>query len=754
MLKRVLLYQIVFALFGVFITLSSASLIFFYIDSKNIVDTNLKHNLDHTLRFIQKAYKLPLWNFDKREIFELSIGLLQQDMIVAVNVNNEYEFFTSVIKDDYKLKKSIHSTKIVNQPFFIKSELKDIEKVDLDILFDNRVIGSLEIFYTNHFSFEEIKSRAKQLTYVLLLYTFLTISIIYYIISKKVLKPVLTLAKFTVEVAETHNFSLRAKYDKKNEIQSMYNGFNYLLSSILKREKERDLLDFELNRTRNYLKNVLQAMSSIMFAVDDKFIIKFWNKAAADHTGLNEEDVIEKSFSLIEARFNFLKPYIKKVFTNLNTINMHRQVLEEQQFVDIYLYPLMFENEVSVVIRIDDVTELERKESQLVQAQKMETVGTLAGGLAHDFNNILNGIVGTLSIIKHKISNEIVIESDKMKSYLDILDNSSNRATDLVQQLLSLSRKQDIDFKPVDLNVAIKNVLKICQNSFDKKVVIKATFSIKKAIIFGSLSHLEQILLNLCINAYHAMTIMRTEKQSKEGVLSIALDFIKNDRVFATQHTEAKEDYYWKVQVGDTGIGMSQSLISKIFEPFFTTKGKDKGTGLGLTMVYNIVKEHRGFIDVYSEVNYGTTFHIYFPVYSDSEITYDKNVPDTIFKDSGLVLVIDDEPLVRNTLKEMLEICGYKVETAIDGDDGVSRYFDLKDKLKFVILDMIMPKKSGKEVYQILKKDNPGLKVIIASGFKQDERVEQVIKAGVAAFIQKPFTLDKLIRTIKFVFNM
>lgn len=752
-MKKVLLNQIVISILLAFLALSSIALLFFLYDSKRIGEHDLQHNIDHTLRFVQKAFKLPLWNFDRREILELTSGLLQQDMFVAVNVYNEYDFFVGSVKDNYKEKKFIHQTYVIETPFKIRNTQKDLRVKTLEITFDSRVIGYLEIFYTDFFTLQEVLSRAYQLSLVLLIYTLLTIALIYFIISKKILSPVFNLVNFVVKVAETHDFSMRAVYNKENEIKLMYNGFNYLLSSILKRDKERDVLESELSKTRNYLQNVLQSMPSIMFAIDNDNKITFWNKSAEKYTEEDSFDVVGKPFSGVEKHFDNLGKYINIVNERKTTLFLHRQAFMEQYTVDIYLYPLFFDNEMSIVVRIDDVTEFERKETQLIQAQKMETVGTLAGGLAHDFNNILNGIVGTLSIVKHKLNNEIVIEADKMKAYLDILDNSANRATDLVQQLLSLSRKQDIDFRPLDLNIAIKNVIKICQNSFDKKIVIISTFSSGQAIINGSMTHIEQILLNLCINAYHAMTFMRAEGEPREGSLSIGLDYIKTDPIFNSQHQEATEQCYWKIQIGDTGVGMSQSVLSKIFEPFFTTKGKEKGTGLGLTMVYNIIKEHRGFVDVYSEVGLGTTFHLYFPVLSEDALVEEKKELSEAFHDNGMVLVIDDEPLVRNTIKEMLELCGYTVEIAVDGDDGILRYNELKSKVKFVILDMIMPKKSGKDVFYVLKKDNPDLKIILASGFKQDERVDEVLKAGASGFIQKPFTFDKLTNTIRKIFK-
>ncbi|MDD4155312.1 MAG: hypothetical protein PHY08_01960 [Candidatus Cloacimonetes bacterium] len=208
-MKKVLLNQIIIALIIVFLILSAIALLIFSLDSKRTTDDNLKRNIDHTLRFIEKAYKLPLWNFDLREIEELSEGLLQQDIFVAVNVYNEYEFSMGMVKENYKEKRIIHQTQRVDTPYQLRINQDDIHSRTLDIFFDRRRIGHLEIFYTDYFAFREQVSRAVELALMLFVYTFITIMIIYFIISKKFLSPVFKLVEFVVKVAETHDFTLK-----------------------------------------------------------------------------------------------------------------------------------------------------------------------------------------------------------------------------------------------------------------------------------------------------------------------------------------------------------------------------------------------------------------------------------------------------------------------------------------------------------------------------------------------------------------
>ena len=271
-----------------------------------------------------------------------------------------------------------------------------------------------------------------------------------------------------------------------------------------------------------------------------------------------------------------------------------------EEYHNISIFPLIANGIKGIVIRVDDITELEKKEQQLRQAQKMEIIGTLAGGLAHDFNNILGGITGSLSLLKFKLQKDTALDHDFMIKYLNIMEEAGRRAADLVKQLLSISSKQEMTLEPVDLDITIEHVMQICRNSFDKCIDLETLFSGTKAMINASPTQIEQVLLNLCVNAAHAMTTMRKEDEPQGGKLTVSLKKIFADKNFCIAHPEAHELEYWALTVQDTGVGMDTKTVAKIFDPFFTTKQKDKGTGLGLAMAYNIVQQHGGFIDVYS----------------------------------------------------------------------------------------------------------------------------------------------------------
>ncbi len=402
-----------------------------------------------------------------------------------------------------------------------------------------------------------------------------------------------------------------------------------------------------------------------------------------------------------------------------------------------------------VVCAADDITDMRSQEEQLRQAQKMETVGSLASGLAHDFNNILGGITGALSIMRFKIGKEPTCLVEDVSKYVQMIDDSTQRAIDMVQQLLTLARKQDVSLVPVDLNTGANHVIMICKSTFDKSIELEMQSISESAMVMADPTQIEQVLLNLCVNASHAMTIMKDEGEPYGGRLSVCIDRITTDSFFKAAHPESKEMDYWRISISDTGIGMDTRTAAKIFDPFFTTKKNGLGTGLGLSMVYSIIKQHNGFIDVYSEKGLGSTFNLYLPVldnYSKEDVEYSKSTEP--LQGSGLILVVDDDEMMRHVGRSILELCGYTVITADNGEEGVNVYRERNHDITAVLLDLVMPKKSGLDAFHEMKKINKNIPVIASSGFRQDERVQKMLDDGCRAFVQKPYTMMTLAVTM------
>lgn len=331
-------------------------------------------------------------------------------------------------------------------------------------------------------------------------------------LQKFISDPVLHLSNVVNRVSVEGSYDLRLEKTFNDEIGILYMGFNDMLEQIHNREDA-------LKRTQSFLKSVIEAMPSILIALNYEGIITQWNKAASNLTGIPSEKAVGKNLWEILPSFRRYQNAAEMVLKQQRSRNFFKEYLElnnTKLYINLSFYPLVVETMTGIVIRVDDVTEIEKKEQQLRQAQKMETVGTLAGGLAHDFNNVLGGIIGTLSLIEIKMKDENV-KKESIKKYWDDISKLANRASDMVNQLLAISRKEELSFSSVDLNFTIRHVVKICNSTFDKSIEINPNYFEKPAKVFADPTQIEQVLLNLCVNASHAMTIMRPDNSHWGG---------------------------------------------------------------------------------------------------------------------------------------------------------------------------------------------------------------------------------------------
>ena len=379
--------------------------------------------------------------------------------------------------------------------------------------------------------------------------------------------------------------------------------------------------------------------------------------------------------------------------------------------------------------------ELKMTQTQLLQAQKMEAIGQLAGGIAHDFNNILTAIIGFGTLLKRETEKD-----DLLRSYITVILTSAERAAHLTQALLAFSRKQIINPKPINLNQIILDVKNILSRIIGEDIECSTVFTNKDLVVMADRGQIEQVLMNLATNARDAMP--------GGGRLTIKTEHIELNHEFVKAHGYGKPGSYAVISVEDTGQGIDEKTKERIFEPFFTTKEVGKGTGLGLAMAYGIIKQHDGYINVYSEPGRGTTLKIYLPlIKSEAE---EERQEDLLVVKGGTetVLVAEDDASVRELIKEILLGYGYKVIEAEDGEDAVRRFKENKDGIRLLILDVIMPKKNGKKVYDDIMKERPDVKVIFMSGYDAN-----VIHKKEFDFISKPISIEKLLRKIREVLD-
>lgn len=393
---------------------------------------------------------------------------------------------------------------------------------------------------------------------------------------------------------------------------------------------------------------------------------------------------------------------------------------------------------------ISDISELEKKDQQLRQAQKMETIGTLAGGLAHDFNNILGGIVGSVSLLDMQLVDGAAPDYHEMRECLGIIRDASERAADMIKRLLMLSRKHEPHYNTADLNELCDNVIRICRSSLPKSVDIRFSPSDEKASVLVDPVQIEQVVLNLCINASHAMTIMRAPGERQGGILSVNVRRRKDAGLNETGQT-ALEDF-WTVRVSDTGVGMDASTRARVFEPFFSMKPDRAGSGLGLSMAYAITEKHNGLLRLESEPGRGSVFELFLPSFeSESPGIEVRDETGSVECYTGIILVVDDEDIMRNVLRRMLERSGYTVILAGNGEEGIALYRERMSEIDAVILDMSMPGLSGRETFRVLKDMNPDVSVVIVSGFRQEDDFQAMLREGAVSFMQKPFTAAELV---------
>ena len=381
---------------------------------------------------------------------------------------------------------------------------------------------------------------------------------------------------------------------------------------------------------------------------------------------------------------------------------------------------------------ITDITERKKLENQLFQAQKMEAIGQLAGGIAHDFNNILTVIIGFSTLIEMDMDKD-----DPQKANLSNVLAAADRAADLTRNLLTFSRKQDIDPHPIDLNQTIRKTNKFLKRIIGEDIEFRTIFGQEFVTVNADSGQIEQVLMNLATNARDAMP--------KGGLLSIETGAVEVDDEYIKAHGCGEPGWYASVSVSDSGEGMDEATCKRVFEPFFTTKEVGKGTGLGLSNVFGIIKKHNGFINVYSEPGIGTTFRILLPLIKSKVAEKHARAEEVIENGVGTILVADDDASIRALAEKALSMFGYTVITAVDGNDALVKFKENKDRIDLAILDIIMPEMNGKDAFNEMKKIDPALKAVFISGYTSDIiRKRGLFEQGLE-FVAKPLNLKQLL---------
>ena len=489
---------------------------------------------------------------------------------------------------------------------------------------------------------------------------------------------------------------------------------------------------------------VEQSAESVIIC-DAAGIIQYVNPAFTTITGYTREDVIGQSSRLLRSDKHSSDFYQQLLATIRKGDTWRGEIINRRKdgrriVAELVITPVRGENgEIIEFIGIhNDVTERRALERQLVQAQKQEAIGQLAGGIAHDFNNVLGAILGMAELGMTEVS-----EGSKILERLEKIRHHAGRAAALTRQLATFARRQVIELRDINLNDPVKEVISLLGETLGTDIELHTALGSDLSVTRADPGQVEQIILNLCLNARDAMP--------HGGRLSIETDSVCLDEQYCRLHASARAVPYVRLTVTDTGTGMDPQTVEHIFEPFFTTKDPGLGTGLGLATAYSIVKQHDGFIQVYSEPGEGTIFRIYFPVTASAAPAAAAAAPPELAVRGGheTILVADDHDGMRDLLAESLHALGYRVLLAMDGEGAVQEFTAHRDEIDLAILDVVMPKLRGPDAYRQMAALRPELPVIFCTGYSSDGPQIDSAKAEIATILQKPYTVKSLAQQVR-----
>ena len=500
---------------------------------------------------------------------------------------------------------------------------------------------------------------------------------------------------------------------------------------------------------------ILDSVGDGIIGMDNKGKHMFVNPAAASMLGYSAKELMSKhGCSLWHHPHISHSDYIRNKCQILSVMDTKKSITNRTEMfwkkngksfpVEYTSTPIIEGNEITgVVVVFKDISEQLKLENKLVQVQKIESIGTLAGGVAHDFNNILTSIIGHAELMSQKLDDDNPFLKD-----IDSILFAGKRAAELTSQLLAFSRKQVYNPKVVDINQVLNNALKMQRRliSEDIKIVVNLSSNIPR--VKADPVQLEQILMNLMVNARDAVNEAKRDDGEMKIIVEAGSEFLDDN--YIQSHPGSHSGYFATISISDNGIGMDKQIRDKIFDPFFTTKEVGKGTGLGLATVYGIVKQNNGYINVYSEVGEGTAFKIYWPAIEDEDsLLFDKKEDSKILYGDETILIVEDDPAVRKFVISALKSLGYTVISAPNGKEALRIVSDGKVHINLLMTDIVMPGMNGEALAEKVKSIIPNINVLYTSGYAENHIVSKGMLNNNIHFIQKPYSIRLLSEKIR-----
>src|SRR5919199_3498897 len=529
-----------------------------------------------------------------------------------------------------------------------------------------------------------------------------------------------------------------------------------MVGGALVEESQQNAVCFVLDISdRKIAEQKIREQAALLDITTDAILVRdlsnqilFWSKGAEDLYGWKAQEALGKNANQLLYRLETLSQ-LENNWKNLAECGswqgeLYQVTKEGKEIIVASRWTLVRDEDgvpTSILTVNTDITEKKLLEAQFLRAQRMESIGTLASGIAHDLNNALTPVMMTVQLLETKLHGK------QSQEWLSIMKTNVKRGADLVKQVLSFARGLEGKRTPLQVQHLIKEIERIAKQTFSKAIAIRTDIPTQKLwTISGNATQLHQVLMNLCVNARDAMP--------EGGTLEISARNQWIDAQYARMNLDAKVGPYVVITVSDTGIGIPREIIDRIFEPFFTTKEVGKGTGLGLSTVIGIIKSHGGFFNVKREKGKRKKFNVYFPVTPTTEEDCTSGETHEFLAGQGeVVLVVDDEDSIREITKTSLETYGYKVLVASDGIEAIGLYTHHKKDISVVLIDMMMPSMDGPTTIRVLKKINPQVKIIGVSGLVSNHKMIELIGNSVKTFLPKPYTSNELLKNLQLVLN-
>ncbi len=714
--RRSIARDLALGLTGIIVLITLILIILYqtYSNRKLVIDTQAR--AEHIIDEAGDIFFLPLYNFDNQTLQHIArVYLDGNDFVSGITIKTEYNDL------------------LFNE---VNGPVDQLIRKDKVLFAKNKEIGTVTLYFSNQKLREQQRDTIKTGVIVILVLLIVMLAAMDLFMQIWLKKPLLQLTNGIRQIA-SGDYTHPLPPAPQQEVNAIIDEVNTMAHRIA--EQKKQLEDSE-KRYRSIfegaMEGIFQETPEGSFLTANPAMAKIFGYDSPEELMHSCTDTARQLYTHPRVRQQLMHALETEGFvTNLPLEMRHRKghvltIAMTARFVcNEKKEPVYIEGLVS------DISRQQQMEAELRQAQKMEAIGTLAGGIAHDFNNILSAIFGYIELADMQAKND-----DKLRGHLANALAGARRARDLVQQILTFSRKADHQKKPFPLAIIVKEVCKLLRSSIPATIEITQDIQ-SRAVVIVDPTQIHQLVMNLCTNSYHAM-------EDTGGSLTIRLHDQKSDKRPQETKDTAEPDNFVVLEITDTGSGMDEETRSKIFEPYFTTKAHGKGTGLGLALVHGIVSNCQGKIEVTSAVGKGTTFRILLPAV-DQKAKLAEAADLSLARGNGQkIFLVDDEEPVREVLSSFLEASGYTVSAFASGREALDALQKNPDGCKLLITDMAMPKMTGAEVARAALAINPELPVILCTGYSADLNRQQALEIGIHSVIQKPIQRMRFLHTI------